>query len=182
MLAANAEFDIRAGFAATFRANRHQSADAFNINRNERIDRVDISLRVIAQELARVIAADPQRGLRHIIGAEREKLSFFGDLIRHQRCPRQFDHRSHHIGEGDAGFSLDGFSGVINDFAADFDLASRGGKRHHNLRHDRIRAFFLHHSGGFKNRPRLHRADFRIGDRQTTPAMPKHGIVFRQFE
>ena len=46
---------------------------------------------------AGIVAADAQRGLGEIVGAEAEELGLLGDLAGPQRRARQLDHRADQI-------------------------------------------------------------------------------------
>jgi hypothetical protein len=73
MLAADAELDVRAGLAATLGGKLDQLADAFDIEADERIARVDALVDIRVEEARGVVAAHAQRGLRQVVGAEREE-------------------------------------------------------------------------------------------------------------
>ena len=80
MFAADAELDVGAGRAAALGGDFDELADAFDIDRNERIARVDALIDIGAEEAAGVIAADAERGLRQVVGAEAEELCMGGDF------------------------------------------------------------------------------------------------------
>src|SRR6202022_4587436 len=84
MLAANADFQIRAGLAPARDADLHQFTDAVAIDRNERIDFQDSLCDVGAEEPGGIIAADAVGGLRQIVGAERKELRRLRDVAGHQ--------------------------------------------------------------------------------------------------
>src|SRR5262249_49603232 len=77
MLAADADLQVRTLRPALRGAHLHQFADAFLIDRLERIAGDDVRLLRIgvrADERPVVVAADAQRGLRQVVGAEAEEL------------------------------------------------------------------------------------------------------------
>src|SRR5262249_42318013 len=74
VLAADADLEVIARRAAALDADPHQLADAFTIDRDERIGREDAALRIGAQEARRIVTADAERRLRQIVGTEREEL------------------------------------------------------------------------------------------------------------
>ena len=79
-------------------ASLDQLADALDVEADERILRVDALARHrCVRKRAGVVAADAERGLGQVVGAEREELADLGDLARHQRGARQFDHRADEI-------------------------------------------------------------------------------------
>ena len=81
MLAADAEFDVRAhgfGFGDT---NFHQFADAGLVNGLERVAGQDLLGDIGLQELVGVVAREAERHLGQVVGAEGEELGFFGDQV-----------------------------------------------------------------------------------------------------
>src|SRR5262249_19387662 len=111
MLAADAELEIVPRLAPALDRNLDELADAFTVERDERIDRQD-ALRRIGTEKARgVVAADAERGLGQIVGAEREEFRGFGDLAGEQRGARQLDHGADLI--------FDAFPGLLGDRGSD---------------------------------------------------------------
>ena len=88
MLAADAELDVRPRLAAALGGDLHEFADAFLIERHERIGRQDALGRVGAEERGGVVARDAERRLRQIVGAEGEELGALGDLARRRSAAR----------------------------------------------------------------------------------------------
>src|SRR5580698_2280016 len=64
MLAANAKFQIGLHRAAFFRGDAHHFADALDVDRDERILGQDTLFDVLRQELAGIVARQPEDGLR----------------------------------------------------------------------------------------------------------------------
>ena len=80
MLAADAELEIAPHLAAAFGGDAHQLADAVAVDGDERIGGQNAFRRVDAEKARGVVAADAERGLGQIVGAEGEELGGFGDL------------------------------------------------------------------------------------------------------
>ncbi len=97
MLAADADLKIRLDAAAAFGAHAHQLAHAFAVEHLKRIVGKDFPIDIGREETPRVIAAQAECRLRQIVCAEREERSMLGDLVRGQRCPRQFDHGANFV-------------------------------------------------------------------------------------
>ena len=70
MFAADAQLDVGPGFAPAIRRQRHQLTHAIHVQADKRIARIDALLDIGAEEFGSVVAADAQRGLRQIVGAE----------------------------------------------------------------------------------------------------------------
>ena len=70
MLATNPELDARPRAPAPLRSDLDQLANAFLVQRHEGVFLVDALLRIDLQEPAGIVAADTQRGLRQVVGAE----------------------------------------------------------------------------------------------------------------
>src|SRR5688572_5037285 len=97
MLAANAELEVRARSPPPLRRDRDQLADSLDIEGDERVAREDAFFDIGAEEAAGVVAAEAERGLGKIVGAEAEELRFPGDIGGRERGAGQFDHRSDEI-------------------------------------------------------------------------------------
>src|SRR5262249_27600800 len=92
VLAADAHLKLRPGLAPALDTDADQRAHALLIDRDERIARQNATRSVDAEEARRIVAADSERGLRQVIGAEREEFRALGDLVGEQRRARQLDH------------------------------------------------------------------------------------------
>src|SRR3546814_5803575 len=73
MLAADAELDTGPGLAPARRRDLDQFADALDIDADERVGRIDALVDIGRQEASGIVAAHPERGLRQIVGPEREE-------------------------------------------------------------------------------------------------------------
>src|SRR5713226_3483365 len=91
MLSANANLQFLVYFAAALDRDSHQSADAHWIELLERVFLINPAIHVVVEELARVVARNPIRHLRKIVGAEREKLRHLPPLIGGHARARHFD-------------------------------------------------------------------------------------------
>jgi hypothetical protein len=116
VFAADADFQVRPGRPALLDRDLHQAAEAFPVNRLERIAGRDVVLLIVADERAVIVAAHAERRLRQVVGAEAEELRFFGDLIRHHASARQFDHRADEVFHFDAFFLEDFLGRLVDDF------------------------------------------------------------------
>src|SRR6187455_1336838 len=94
MLAADAELEVATGGTAALGGDADEFADAFAVERHERIGRQDAFGGIDAEEARGVVAADAESGLRQVVGAEGEELGAGGDLAGLERRARQFDHRA----------------------------------------------------------------------------------------
>ena len=74
MFSADAELQILARFAPTFRRHANERADAVDINGDKRIARDDAFGKIIGEESAGIVAADADGRLREIVGAEGKEL------------------------------------------------------------------------------------------------------------
>src|SRR5262245_11555127 len=84
MLTANADFQ-RFPDAPTRRDGElDQLADSFLVQHLKRIVGKYATLHVVGQETTGVVAAQPERRLRQIVGAEGEKVGCFRDAVRRQ--------------------------------------------------------------------------------------------------
>src|SRR3546814_10266843 len=97
MLAADAELDTGPGLAPARRRDLDQFADALDIDADERVGRIDALVDIGRQEASGIVAAHPERGLRQIVGPEREERGRIGDLARLQGGARQLDHRADEV-------------------------------------------------------------------------------------
>src|SRR5207253_10205246 len=73
MLAANAELQLGPRLAAAFAGDLDQLADAFDVERGERIVLEDAALLIFLEERSRIVAAEAERGLGEIVGAKGEE-------------------------------------------------------------------------------------------------------------
>ena len=80
MFAADADLELGPHLAPALDTDLDQFADALLVERHEGIARQDAAPGIDAEEARRVVARDAERGLRQIVGAEREKLGGLGDL------------------------------------------------------------------------------------------------------
>ena len=76
--------------------------------RLERVVRQQLVLEVLGHEPALdVVAAETERHLRQVVGAEREELGDLGDLVGDERGARRLDHRADEVVDVDAGVAHD---------------------------------------------------------------------------
>src|SRR3954471_1537847 len=90
VLAADAELELGLALAPQPRAHAHELADAGRVERLERRAVEDLHLDVAGQDATLdVVAREPERSLRQVVGAERVEVGLVGDLVRAQAGPRQ---------------------------------------------------------------------------------------------
>ena len=94
MLAADAELEVLASRAALLARHVDQLTDARRVERLERVDHQDFLRQVVGQEGIDVVAAEAERHLREVVGAEAEEVRLLGDFVGRQRRTRNFDHRA----------------------------------------------------------------------------------------
>ena len=100
VLAADAALEHRALAAALEYGLADQLSHAVLVEDLERVVLQDALVEVDRQELADVVAREAQRHLRQVVGAEREELGDFGDLVGGDCRTRNFDHRADHVFPG----------------------------------------------------------------------------------
>ena len=181
MLATDAKLDIRAGLPPPICAHFYQLANPFNINRHKRICMINPLLFIGMHEIRRIITADAQRGLGKIIGSKREKLGCLAQLIRTDCGARQLHHCTDQIVDFLPAFVKHLSGDIIDNLPANLNLLGSTGQRYHDFR-NRGRPGGSNLYCSFEDGPCLHRANFRIGDRQPAPAMPQHRVGFLQAQ
>ncbi len=93
MLAADADLHVASGLTALLDRDLHQPADAGGVERFEGVDRKDLLLDVLQQELALgVVAGEAEGRLGEVIGAEGEELRDLRDVAGGQRGSGDLDH------------------------------------------------------------------------------------------
>src|SRR3954449_12510882 len=94
VLAADAELDVGLGLAAQPRAHAQHLPHPRRVDRLERRAVEDLQVDVAREDLALdVVAAEAQRGLREVVGAEGEEVGLLGDPVGLEARARQLDHR-----------------------------------------------------------------------------------------
>src|SRR5262249_25951448 len=73
VLAADADLELGARLASVLHGEGDQLADAFLVDRLERIERQDPALEVVGKELPDVVARESVGHLREVVGSEREE-------------------------------------------------------------------------------------------------------------
>ncbi len=94
VLAADPDLELGLGGPAAAHAEFDQRADALGIEDRERIVGQNAAVDVRRQEAAGVIARQAERGLREVVGAEREEVGVLGDAVGDHARARQLDHRA----------------------------------------------------------------------------------------
>lgn len=83
MFAADPEFYVRPAAAAAFDRNPHQFADTIDIDTDERVLRQNSACQIFAKKRSRIVARDPKRCLRQIVGSKAEELRGLRKTFRH---------------------------------------------------------------------------------------------------
>ena len=81
VFAADAAGHARTGLSALLDSHFHQRAHALLVEASERVGLVNLVRVVSAEELACVVAAEAERHLGKVVGAEAEELSFFCHFV-----------------------------------------------------------------------------------------------------
>src|SRR3546814_13344080 len=95
MLAADAELDARARPATALGGDFDELADTLDVEADEGIGDEDALVDILGQETARIVAADADRSLGQVVGAEAEEFGRPPDSAPPQRSPGQFTTRTH---------------------------------------------------------------------------------------
>src|SRR5829696_608708 len=95
VFAADAELQVGLRLAAGPGCEPHEPADARSVDRLERAAVQDLGLDVAVEEAPlHVVAREPERCLREVVGSEREEVGVGGYPVRHEAGARQLDHRA----------------------------------------------------------------------------------------
>ena len=146
------------------------------VHRDERVGRHQLALLVHPDELADVVAAEPERGLRQVVRAEREELGRLRDLAGRDGRARQLDH-----GAPLQVLQLDGLAlqdvgrhrlQLVEHLA---QLGSRRDQRDHDL-DPRVEALLLHPGRRLADRADLHRVEAGLHDAQADAAQAEHRV------
>src|SRR5262245_34476738 len=92
VLAANSDLELGARLAPALDTDTDQFTNTLAVDRHERVAAQNAARRIGPEEAGRIVAADAERGLRQVVGAEREERCRLGDLTGHQGGTRQLDH------------------------------------------------------------------------------------------
>ena len=177
MLAADAELELGVGLAAALGPEVHELADAALVDRLERVALEQALLEVRRHHPALdVVTAEPERHLREVVGAEREEVGLFGDLVGADRRPRRLDHRADdHVRlllqtlAGAFDLLLDPGAGEVQFFTGD-------GQRDHHL-DDRVLAALAQVGGRLHQGAHLHPVELRLDDAEADAAGADHRVV-----
>ncbi len=158
----------------------HQLPNARLVEGGEGVLFEDAELEIRGQEVVDVVARDAEGGLREIVGAEREELGLFGDLIGSQSGARQLDHGAHHV--VDLGLLLreDLVGDAANDGGLVAHLLDGPDERNHDLGM-RIAALQLDRDRGLDDGARLHLGNLRERDAEAASTQPEHGVLLVQL-
>ena len=97
MFPANAELDAVTLPPPAFGGHFDQLAHAVDVEADEGVAGEDTLVDIGREEARGIVAADAQRRLRQVVGAEAEEFRLLRDLARHQRGAGQFDHGADQI-------------------------------------------------------------------------------------
>ena len=180
MLAADTDFQARAGFAAALSGHLDELAHTFAIEHCEWVLLQNSFRDIRRQNFVYVIAREAERGLRKVVGSKRKELRFFGDLVCHQGCARKLDHGANEV--FDFRFLLfENFAcNPVHDFGLIGHFLHSRRQRNHDLGID-LHTSFRHSDSRLENGTGLHLRNFGIGNSEATSAMPEHGIKLVQI-
>ena len=180
MLSADSDFERWPGLATAFGRHLHQLPNAFLIQGGERILFQDALGKIGRQHFVDVVTREAERGLREIVGPEREELRLFGDLVRHQSSSWQLDHRANQV--FDFGPLL--FEYFLGHAPHDSRLVRHffhhSNQRNHDLG-QHLDALLRAVDSCFENGASLHLGDFGIRNAETTAAVSEHGVELVQL-
>src|SRR5688572_32287005 len=89
VLPADPDYEIRLRRTTALHCQRDHLADAFLVERHERIAGEDARLDVQAQEFRSVVSRQPEGRLGEVVGSEREEICVLRDPPRGERGPRE---------------------------------------------------------------------------------------------
>src|SRR5581483_7263770 len=173
VLAADTELELAPRRAAALDGDPHQAADAVLVEDLERVPLEDAVVQVAREELALgVVARDAERGLREVVGAEREEVRVPGDLARLHARARQLDHRPDQPRR--LGRLLRPHA--LGQLAQPPQLLGEADKRMHDL-DDRARADRARRT---RDRTHLHLVDLRVDVAEATAPEAEHRVLLVQ--
>src|SRR5208282_5774768 len=126
MFAADAAFEVLAGFAAARDADAHKLAHAIALDRHEWIRGEDALALVNLDKPAGIVAAEAKAGLGQVVGAKAEELRRLGDLAGAKSRTRQLDHGADQVFELRSFLHFDRFGDLIDRVLEDIELALGG--------------------------------------------------------
>src|SRR5581483_9299972 len=177
VLAADPDLELRLRSAPALDADAHQVADAFLVERLERVRLEHAVLEIEGQELALgVVARHPERRLREVVRAEREEVGHLRDLVRAQRRARQLDHRPAEVLEARR---LLGHHG-LGQLAQTAKLLLEADERVHDLDERDVPRPLLHGLRRARDGTNLHLVDLRPLDPDAAAARPEHRVRLRE--
>ena len=182
MLAADPDLQIRPRLAPLPHRQLHQPADPVLVDGLERISRQDLLLQVADDEVPLgVVAREPERRLRQVVGAEGEELGLRCDLAGGERGPRDLDHRAELVRHCDSLLLLHVLRHGLEQRVHLLQLCERADKRDHDLR-TRIDPALAQVAGRLDDRAHLHARYLGKEDRQADAAQPEHRVRLVQVE
>ncbi len=123
-----------------------------------------------------VVAAEAERHLREVVGAEAEEVRLLGDLVGPERGSWRLDHRA----DRDLRLLLHPLGGVgdlvLHPAPRERELLAGHGQRDHDL-DDRVLPLRPQLGGGGQERPHLHRVQPRLDHAEAHPARAEHRVV-----
>src|SRR5512133_1377649 len=179
VLAADAERDVGLGLAAQPGAHAQHLPHARGVDRLERRAVEDLQVDVAGEDLALdVVAAEAQRGLREVVGAEGEEVGLLGDPVGQEACTRQLDHRPDRVVGGVLHALLVG--DALDVVAHEVELALVVDERDHDLEVGHRAGAIAHRLGRKHHRPDLHLVDLRIEEPEAHAARAEHRVDLLQ--
>ena len=178
LLAADSDFEGRAGGAASGDGHFNELADAGLVDGLERVNGDDFLVDIVIEEPADVVAAEAVGHLGQVVGAEGEEIGFLGHFVCEEAGTRDFDHGADEKVElAQAVLGLHFRQDLVDDGALGLEFVDVAGDRDHDLGLD-LFAFFEEFGGAFEDGADLHFADLRIGNAEADAAVAHHGVGF----
>ena len=137
----------------------------------------DLGADVGLEELAGIVARQPERHLGQIVGAEAEELGVLGDLARAQRGARQLDHGADLVVQRAAAFLRDLGRHRVDPLLDQLQLPRRQDQRDHDLGHDGAAGVSLDLGRGLEDGAGLHLVDLGEQDAQPAAAQAEHRVA-----
>src|SRR5690554_1687308 len=167
--------ECRAYLSSFLNSHTNQLSHPVLINHGKRILFKDSLVDIHRQEFSHVVAAVAEGHLREVIGSKREEIGLLRDLVRRERCTRDFDHCTDLVFHRIFLFVEYFLDSLFDDILLGFKLVDNPRERHHNLG-NRLNTFFLQFQGSFHDGTRLHLGNLGIEVAKTASTKAKHRV------
>ena len=176
VLAAHAAHQVGVALVTQLNAHLHELGNA-RVDGRKRVVRQQLLGEVLRNELSlNVVAAEAERRLGEVVGAEAEEVGLGGDFVSGHGSARQLDHGANGKLELNALLLGDFCDNALSDAAHLVELLHRGNQRDHDLGLG-IEAFLLELGSSGRNSAHLHLGKDGIHDAQTAAAQAQHRVL-----